>query len=337
MKKALCLALTLLFLLTACGETTLPDTSEQNPVNTTQGSSQPDISENCLLYYGLGDAVVLAEDKSLPLAQNAGNGYETSYSVWYEGVYQDLALQDGDNGISVADMTDGKASLDYGAGLVVWNGERYHCAHLTAQDSYIPNISPNTPGGILLLEISGDCWADGGAEDLGCFSGFSTVVICGSGTLRIDGAGIEVSTAAGSLSSLPALILDGPSLTLDGLYLADRVCDDGTPSLFVRSGSLDAGTLMLTGDLCIAGGSAKVQYINGVENAVFRGGTFETDQWDDSVVPTLILSGGDATCTDWLPQGTSIEIGAGTMTANGIRHWDTVHVYDSGKIVDPMD
>ena len=28
----------------------------------------------------------------------------------------------------------------------------------TAQDSYIPNISPNIPGGILLLEVSGDCW-----------------------------------------------------------------------------------------------------------------------------------------------------------------------------------
>ena len=58
-------------------------------------------------------------------------------------------------------MTGGSAVFDYGAGLVVWNGERYHCAHLTAQDSYIPNISPNIPGGILLLEVSGDCWADG--------------------------------------------------------------------------------------------------------------------------------------------------------------------------------
>ena len=28
---------------------------------------------------------------------------------------------------------------------------------------------------------------------------------------------------------------------------------------------------------------------------------------------------------------------AGTMTANGIRYWDTVHVYDGGKIVDLMD
>ena len=158
MKKALFLALSLAFLLTACGETTLPDTSEQNPVDNTQETSLP---ESCLLYYDLGDASILAEDKSLPLAQNAGDGYQTSYSVWYDGEYQDLALQDGDSGISVADMTGGSAVFDYGAGLVVWNGERYHCAHLTAQDSYIPNISPNIPGGILLLEVSGDCWADG--------------------------------------------------------------------------------------------------------------------------------------------------------------------------------
>ena len=32
MKKALLIALSLTFLLTACDETTLPDTSEQNPV-----------------------------------------------------------------------------------------------------------------------------------------------------------------------------------------------------------------------------------------------------------------------------------------------------------------
>ena len=106
MKKALFLALSLAFLLTACGETTLPDTSEPNPVDNTQEMSLP---ESCLLYYDLGDAVVLAEDKSLPLAQNAGDGYATSYSVWYDGEYQDLALQDGDSGISVADMTGGSA------------------------------------------------------------------------------------------------------------------------------------------------------------------------------------------------------------------------------------
>lgn len=334
MKKALFLALSLAFLLAACGETTLPDTSEQNPVDNSQETTLP---ESCLLYYDLGNANVLAEDKSLPLAQNEGDGYQTSYSVWYDGEYQDLALQDGDNGISVADMAGSSAAFDYGAGLVVWNGERYHCAHLTAQDSYIPNISPDIPGGILLLEISGDCWADGGTDDVACFTGFGTVVICGSGTLRIDGAGIGSSAAVDTLSSLPVLMLDGPALTLDGLYLSDRACDDGTPSLFVRSGSLDSDTLVLSGDLCIAGGSVKTRYIDGVSNAVFRGGTFETDQWDSMLVPTLILSGGDATCTDWLPQGTSIEVGAGTMTANGIRYWDTVHVYDGGEIVDPMD
>ena len=331
MKKALFLALSLAFLLTACGETTLPDTSEQNPVDNTQETSLP---ESCLLYYDLGDAVVLAEDKSLPLAQNAGDGYATSYSVWYGGEYQDLALQDGDSGISVADMTGGSAVFDYGAGLVVWNGERYHCAHLTAQDSYIPNLSPNTPGGILLLEISGDCWADGGVSDVACFTGFSTVVILGSGTLRIDGAGIGVE--GDNLPYLPGLILDGVSLSSGGIFLNGRPYS-GTPALFVRSGALETEVLLLSGDLCVAGGSVKTQYIDGTLNAVFRGGSFETEQWGDTVVPGLILSGGDATCTDWLPQGTSIEVGAGTMTANGIRYWDTVHVYDSGAIVDLMD
>ena len=148
MKKALFLALSLAFLLTACGETTLPDTSEQNPVDNTQETSLP---ESCLLYYDLGDASILAEDKSLPLAQNAGDGYQTSYSVWYDGEYQDLALQDSDSGISVADMTGGSAVFDYGAGLVVWNGERYHCARLTAQDSYIGKYTNDYDNECLLI------------------------------------------------------------------------------------------------------------------------------------------------------------------------------------------
>ena len=78
MKKALFLALSLALLLTACGETTLPDMSEQNPVDNSQETTLP---ESCLLYYDLGDVSVLTEDKSLPLAQNAGEGYATSYSV----------------------------------------------------------------------------------------------------------------------------------------------------------------------------------------------------------------------------------------------------------------
>lgn len=231
-------------------------------------------------------------------------------------------------------MTGGSAVFDYGAGLVVWNGERYHCAHLTAQDSYIPNISPNIPGGILLLEVSGDCWADGGTADVACFTGFGTVVICGSGTLRIDGAGIGVG--GDNLPYLPGLILDDVSFSSGAIFLNERSYS-GAPALFVRSGSLETDTLVLSGDLCIAGGSGTVQYLDGVENAVFRDGSFEVNQWGDTVIPQLILSGGDAMCTDWLPQGTSIEVGAGTMTANGIRYWDTVHVYDGGKIVDLMD
>ena len=225
MKKALFLALSLAFLLTACGETTLPDTSEQNPVDNTQEMSLP---ESCLLYYDLGNVSILAEDKSLPLAQNAGDGYATSYSVWYDGEYQDLALQDGDSGISVADMTGGSAVFDYGAGLVVWNGERYHCAHLTAQDSYIPNISPNIPGGILLLEVSGDCWADGGTADVACFTGFGTVVICGSGTLRIAGAVIGQTYGKTMMESCEI----GTRLAASVITTGENVCPRYLPSEF---------------------------------------------------------------------------------------------------------
>lgn len=87
MKKALFLVLSLAFLLTACGETTPPDTSEQNPAGDMQETSLP---ESCLLYYDLGEASVLAEDKSLPLAQNAGDGYATSSACGTTGSIRTL-------------------------------------------------------------------------------------------------------------------------------------------------------------------------------------------------------------------------------------------------------
>ena len=43
MKKALFLVLSLAFLLTACGETTPPDTSEQNPAGDMQETSLPSL------------------------------------------------------------------------------------------------------------------------------------------------------------------------------------------------------------------------------------------------------------------------------------------------------
>ena len=161
MKKALFLALSLAFLLTACGETTLPDTSEQNPVDNTQEMSLP---ESCLLYYDLGNVSILAEDKSLPLAQNAGDGYATSYSVWYDGEYQDLALQDGDSGTA----------------------------------------------------------------DVACFTGFGTVVICGSGTLRIDGAGIGQTYGKTMMESCEI----GTRLAASVITTGENICPRYLPSEF---------------------------------------------------------------------------------------------------------
>lgn len=74
MKRALTATLTLALLLTACGETTLPDDSEQQPVNDPQQAAAPGVPDSCLFYYDLADAAVRAEDKELPLAQNADDG-----------------------------------------------------------------------------------------------------------------------------------------------------------------------------------------------------------------------------------------------------------------------
>ena len=106
--------------------------------------------------------------------------------------------------------------------------------------------------------MSGDCWADGGTADVACFTGFGTVVICGSGTLRIDGAGIGVG--GDNLPYLPGLILDDVSFSSGAIFLNERSYS-GAPALFVRSGSLETDTLVLSGDLCIAGGSGTVQIV----------------------------------------------------------------------------
>ena len=48
----------------------------------------------------------------------------------------------------------------------------------------------------------------------------------------------------------------------------------------------------------------KAELVEQVKNCLL----YTSNQWGDTVIPQLILSGGDATCTDWLPQGTSIEM-----------------------------
>ena len=330
MKKALLMMVGLALVLSGCGR----ETAAASPPLVSAEETMPPLPESCMRYYDFGEREIETHDQSIPLADNAAEADPCSYSVWYQGSYQGLKINPFDEGLTLEELVGDYVRLTTTDGLFLWNGERYDCALLTVNNGYVPNLVPNEKNAVLWLELTGDCTADGGGEELGCFSGFNTVVISGTGTLRIEGCGIA---CGGGSFPFPALILNGPSLSCSIVSLTENLRQGDTPTLWVRAGELEAQNLFLTGDLCVSGGTATVETVDGVENAVFRGGTFRCGSWTETVVPTLILSGGDATCTEWLPVGTVIEAGAGTITANGIRYWDTLHVYDGGSFVDLMD
>ena len=163
MKKALFLALSLAFLLTACGEAARRRTRLSRPRPATRRKRR--CPRAACYHYDLGEASVLAEDKSLPLAQNAGDGYATSYSVWYDGADLDqVALQDGDSGISVADMTGGSAVVRLRRGARRLERRALPLrAPGPRRTATFPTSPPTSPAASCCLKMSGDCWADGGA------------------------------------------------------------------------------------------------------------------------------------------------------------------------------
>ena len=131
------------------------------------------------------------------------------------------------------------------------------------------------------------------------------------------------------------MIIDGDvELECDSISVTKN--DDNIPALYVRNGKVDADQIFVSGDVLISGGDVETDMIVDPLNVVVRGGEFETEQWD-GISPIIILSGGDLTCSGWLPEGTIAYVGKGTMSANGLKYNTNVHVYDDGKIIDLME
>ena len=345
MKKVI-LPLLLMFvlLLSACtGTGTL--TSAPTDVPTELGSetvepsvpTEAGLPEECSLYYDLGDADLSADRSSdLPAAPRSADGVSDGIRFWANAFYNDPTINDEK---SIEMYTDGRATKGDGWRRFVWNGERYSCLYIEAEDSYIPNIT-SEDGGILWLNLTGECWADGGVgeemSDLSLFNGFTTLVLTGTGTLRVDCAGLDCNIA-GNLP-LPALVIDGPTLITPGIAV-DANADPEQPAFVLRSGDVQVETLWLNDcPLLQSGGKLAITTCIDPTTAVFRGGEcmLESLVREDETPATLILSGGSFTETDWLPFGTVAYVGAGTLNARGIRYWDTVHVL-GGEIIDPLD
>lgn len=334
------LLLMFVLLLSACTGTATPTTAPTDalpePTSEIAEPSAPTeagLPEECSLYYDLGDADLSADRSSdLPAAALSSDGVSDGIRFWANAFYNDPTINDEK---SIELYSDGHAKKRDGWRRFVWNGERYSCLYIEAEDSYIPNIT-SEDGGILWLNLTGACWADGGGDtELSLFEGFTTIVLTGAGSFRVDCAGF--GNTAGKLP-LPGLIIDGPTVVTPSLSVAANA-DPEQPGLVLRSGDVQVETLWLSDcPLLQSGGALAITTCIDPTTAVFRGGecTLESLVREDEAPATLILSGGSFTETDWLPYGTIAYVGAGTLNARGIRYWDTVQVL-GGEIIDPLD
>ena len=335
MKRISCLVLTLLLaLLCACGQTdTLPadDPPSADPV-----ASLDDIPQVCRLYYTYaGWSPIAPTDSKLPLAASASRGAPDYLSLWHQGEYTQL----GGEGLSIADVTGGKATEEGAYGRFCWNDELYHCVHIKADSCLIPSVG-SVNGGILWLELSGDCWADTGFDEAQHFEGFDTVVITGSGTLTLTQS---LSGGTGQ-TALPALVIDGVDVTCPAAALTANTDPENTANLIVCSGSLTTDLLTVSGDACVTGGSVSVGLMLDCARLVCRGGLFTlTDGWGFSQAdlvtsPTVLLTGGTLDANVWMDETIEYQLWEGTITVPGIRYWPGTHLLgDNVTIIDPLD
>ena len=335
MKRIFCLVLTLLLaLLCACGQTdTLPadDPPSADPV-----ASLDDIPQVCRLYYTYaGWSPIAPTDSKLPLAASASRGAPDYLSLWHQGEYTQL----GGEGLSIADVTGGKATEEGAYGRFCWNDELYHCVHIKADSCLIPSVG-SVNGGILWLELSGDCWADTGFDEAQHFEGFDTVVITGSGTLTLTQS---LSGGTGQ-TALPALVIDGADVTCPAVALTANTDPENTANLIVCSGSLTTDLLTVSGDACVTGGSVSVGLMLDCARLVCRGGLFTlTDGWGFSQAdlvtsPTVLLTGGTLDANVWMDETIEYQLWEGTITVPGIRYWPGTHLLgDNVTIIDPLD
>lgn len=335
MKRIFCLVLTLLLaLLCACGQTdTLPadDPPSADPV-----ASLDDVPQVCRLYYTYaGWSPIAPTDSKLPLAASASRGAPDYLSLWHQGEYTQL----GGEGLSIADVTGGKATEEGAYGRFCWNDELYHCVHIKADSCLIPSVG-SVNGGILWLELSGDCWADTGFDEAQHFEGFDTVVITGSGTLTLTQS---LSGGTGQ-TALPALIIDGVDVTCPAVALTANTDPENTANLIVCSGSLTTDLLTVSGDACVTGGSTSVGLMLDCARLVCRGGLFTiTEGWgfsqaDLDMTPTVLLTGGTLDANVWMDETIEYQLWEGTITVPGIRYWPGTHLLgDNVTIIDPLD
>ena len=321
MKKLSALFLSLLLLLTACGTPATPGDAVILPtpndeILVGEGLRAEDLPEVCRLWFALAETSGAADKNSkLPLASRADEGVCDYLAVRLpDGTYTDL-IQEGklaDEGVTLADFSGGRAKQEVSYGQLAWNGELYHAFTVSAADCTLPNLTA-PDGGILRLNISGDCTVGGGGTEYACFEGFDCVLVTGDGTLTVSNAA-ALDCGGGDLP-IPSLVLDGDvTLRCDDIRLAAPNTVD-VPALAVLGGTLCTDMLWLSNGMLVnAGGTLSVQgSVQELKRAVFRGGTTLLGAAEQKA--EFILSGGTAHLADGLAEGSTVEGGAGVFSA----------------------
>lgn len=276
--------------------------------------------EACMLWYDAretgGATERLAFD--VPLAARADDGvrFDEGYSVRKtDGTYNDLALdrtQQGDFLESLSDAVRQEGS----SGQLSWAGEAYHALTIDVTDGMMPNVA-SPFGGVLRLNVSGDCYVDGGGADYSCFEGFDCVLITGEGSLRFENtAGLE---CGGGMLPVPAVVVDGDVDVCCENFLAQPNEGCGL-TVAVLNGTLRTDLLRWrNGDMLIAGGVMTARSISTFNpiTVTCRDGVLLLD-WPSDYEMTFVLSGGEAYLAGPLNEGTVVEAGAGILAAQDV-------------------
>ena len=294
-----------------------------------------DLPESCRGWFDIAETAGAAEENSgFPAAARAAEGAAEGgiAARLPDGTEVDVVGESEQfaEGVKLSELTDGKAKRLGSGGRVIWNGELYDACTIAAENCRLPNLRPHE-GGILRLDISGDCTVDGGGEEFGCFAGFDCVVVTGSGTLTITNTS-GLASGTGRLP-LPALLVDG-GVTLRCGSIGVAANETGVPAFALLDGTVCAESLWLgRGELVVAGGVLSARDIFEVSGATFRGGVTLLGYAGDCANMKVVLSGGALYTADALPADAAVEAGAGTLCVKDAAQL-SVKKYDKATVLD---
>lgn len=294
-----------------------------------------DLPESCRGWFDIAETAGTAEENSgFPAAARAAEGAAEGgiAARLPDGTEVDVVGESEQfvEGVKLSELTDGKAKRLGSGGRVIWNGELYDACTIAAENCRLPNLRPHE-GGILRLDISGDCTVDGGGEEFGCFAGFDCVVVTGSGTLTIINTS-GLASGTGRLP-LPALLVDG-GVTLRCGSIGVAANEAGVPAFALLDGTVCAESLWLgRGELVVAGGVLSARDIFEVSGATFRGGVTLLGYAGDCANMKVVLSGGALYTVDALPADAAVEAGAGTLCVKDAAQL-SVKKYDKATVLD---